>query len=286
MVDLNCLPTFAYQKQRGTRSRVSRQTKVSKATCRYQGRITNPRHISRSIIERDPWRESRRPRRWPRTLNWPRDIFKGLMYDMAPRPSSRNTPTPPSLLRSFPHCSSPECPRPKSRSLDPSNLCTCTTSSWDDRLTLTWYTTHISLQLRDPKVGISTIALSPFPARTVLGEYVGYVVPPDSVPGSSASDYVFDVMQGEGTLLACIDGTQVGSWTRFINHSCRPSVDFVWKRVGRETRVCAVTLRKVVVGQEITLDYGNEYWEQRRNRGLFCKCGEDNCRFREAEADA
>lgn len=66
-----------------------------------------------------------------------------------------------------------------------------------------------------------------------------------------------------------------GNHTRFINHSCAPNSQFrkfTW--LGHEHII--VVSRGVEAGEEITVDYSNEYWE-----GLdkVCLCGEACCRY-------
>lgn len=68
---------------------------------------------------------------------------------------------------------------------------------------------------------------------------------------------------------------QMGNFTRFINHSCRPNSQFerfYWR--GRERIV--VVSRGVAAGQEVTVDYSDRYWERLDKR---CLCGEGCCRF-------
>jgi SET domain-containing protein len=56
-------------------------------------------------------------------------------------------------------------------------------------------------------------------------------------------------------VVAYIDGLRMGSWMRFINHSCKPNVQFEAGNVGREIRFFAVSTRKV---RKVIIDYG--YW--------------------------
>lgn len=67
----------------------------------------------------------------------------------------------------------------------------------------------------------------------------------------------------------------MGNFTRFINHSCRPNTQFqkfVWQ--GSE-RIIVVS-RGVLAGCEITVDYSDYYWRQLNKK---CLCGEPCCRF-------
>jgi SET domain-containing protein len=133
-----------------------------------------------------------------------------------------------------------------------------------------------------PHLGIGAIARTPFARGTVLSEYVGEVIPydPCSTPPPD-NRYTFDIMGNSAEPLACIDALHVGSWTRFINHSCKPNAEYVLKRVGREARVCVEVIREIGVGGEIKVGYGSAYWKTMEELGMWCGCGEKGCRFGE-----
>ena len=54
-----------------------------------------------------------------------------------------------------------------------------------------------------------------------------------------------------------IDGSTRWNLGRYINHSCRPNA----KPVGRNGGIVIVTLRRIEPGEEITFDYGREYFD-------------------------
>src|SRR5215469_4098773 len=62
-----------------------------------------------------------------------------------------------------------------------------------------------------------------------------------------------------------IDGSPRWNLARYINHSCEPNA----KPVGRNGGIVVVALRRIEPGEEITYDYGEEYFD------LFLKA---NCR--------
>ncbi len=64
-----------------------------------------------------------------------------------------------------------------------------------------------------------------------------------------------------------IDGSSRRNVARYLNHSCRPNA----KPVLREGRIVIVALRRIEPGEEITYDYGKEYFDYFiRNGG--CRC--------------
>ena len=54
-----------------------------------------------------------------------------------------------------------------------------------------------------------------------------------------------------------IDGSSRRNLGRYINHSCRPNADAVL----RAGRIVFVALRDIAPDEEITLDYGEDYFE-------------------------
>ena len=54
-----------------------------------------------------------------------------------------------------------------------------------------------------------------------------------------------------------IDGSSRWNVARYLNHSCRPNA----KPVLRKGRIVFVALRRIAPGEEITYDYGREYFD-------------------------
>jgi hypothetical protein len=54
-----------------------------------------------------------------------------------------------------------------------------------------------------------------------------------------------------------IDGSSRKNLARYVNHSCKPNAHAVL----RKRRMVYVALRKIELGQEITVDYGKEYFD-------------------------
>ena len=71
-----------------------------------------------------------------------------------------------------------------------------------------------------------------------------------------------------------IDGSSRQNLARYVNHSCEPNADAIL-RMGQ---IVFVALRWIALGEEITLDYGEEYFD------LFIKG--DGCRCEKCGAKA
>jgi uncharacterized protein len=74
-----------------------------------------------------------------------------------------------------------------------------------------------------------------------------------------------------------IDGSPRWNVARYINHSCRPNA----KPVVRKGRIVFVALRSIAPGEEITYNYGREYFEFFfKKAGCRCKSCRENANTR------
>ncbi|KAJ5926267.1 SET domain-containing protein [Penicillium verrucosum] len=111
------------------------------------------------------------------------------------------------------------------------------------------------------------IARCEFDRGTAIAEFVGLVtkgIEGQDVMIGGSSERPYQVFQG-----------QMGNFTRFINHSCRPNTQFqkfYWRGIER----ILVVSRGVSAGSEITVDYSDSYWGKLKKN---CLCGETSCRF-------
>ncbi|KAK2764999.1 hypothetical protein FQN54_008698 [Arachnomyces sp. PD_36] len=128
--------------------------------------------------------------------------------------------------------------------------------------------------------GLGIRALQPIREGTLLGEYLGEVFPatlPDGTLLEVDPTYALSMTSpGSGPVLAVIDSSEYGNWTRFINHSCRPSTIFFADTIARRLGMFVSATRDIGMFEELTIDYGDDYF----NTGtMYCKCGEDCCRY-------
>ncbi|MDQ3685970.1 MAG: SET domain-containing protein [Acidobacteriota bacterium] len=112
--------------------------------------------------------------------------------------------------------------------------------------------------------GLGLFALQQIPAGRRIIEYTGPLVSNEEVEGSKFGKYFFRV-----NTKWVIDGSPRANTARYINHSCRPNSEaFISGR-----RVWIWSKGRIKGGEEITLDYGEEYFDDHiRPRG--CKCDE------------
>jgi SET domain-containing protein len=118
------------------------------------------------------------------------------------------------------------------------------------------------LRVGRSKAGLGLFAVSPIRKGQTAIEYVGNVVSDDSYVQNR---YIFEVGPGRS-----IDGSPRWNKARYINHSCRPNCE----AVNRRGRIFIIAKRPIAPGEELTYDYGREYFDQYiRPHGCRCeKC--------------
>ena len=110
--------------------------------------------------------------------------------------------------------------------------------------------------------GLGLFASENIPAGKRIIEYVGPFVSNEEVDRRSWGKYFFAV-----NTKWSIDGTERSNTARYINHSCRPNAEaFVTGR-----RVWIWSKRRIKAGEEITYDYGKEYFDM-HIKPVGCKC--------------
>lgn len=117
------------------------------------------------------------------------------------------------------------------------------------------------LRPKRSKAGIGLYTFSPIKKGACIIEYVGKILT-EKEEYNSNSLYLFEV-----TKKVTLDGRPKFNKAGYINHSCRPNAEVeIYKR-----RVYVMARRNIKVGEEITYDYGMEYWKEHvKPKG--CKC--------------
>jgi len=108
------------------------------------------------------------------------------------------------------------------------------------------------LAVRRTRTGLGLIALEPIPKGKRIIEYLGPLVS-NKIVDEATGRYFFGVNSKWS-----IDGSARANTARYINHSCRPNAEaFVTQR----RRVWIWAKRNIQSGEEITYDYGKEYFD-------------------------
>jgi SET domain-containing protein len=119
--------------------------------------------------------------------------------------------------------------------------------------------------------GLGLFATMPIERSAFIVEYSGPRIPTREAHARekiSSARYMFEI-NSRWT----VDGSARSNIGRYANHSCRPNAESVLKK----GKVILRALRAIEPGEEITYDYGEEYFELFiRPTGCRCaKCAED-----------
>ncbi|MCA1557166.1 MAG: SET domain-containing protein-lysine N-methyltransferase [Acidobacteria bacterium] len=117
------------------------------------------------------------------------------------------------------------------------------------------------LVIRRSATGLGLFTLEAIPAGVRIIEYTGPLISNEEVDRRRGR-YFFGVNSRWS-----IDGSLRSNLARYINHSCRPNAEaFISGR-----RVWIWSKRNIKAGEEITYNYGKEYFED-LIKPAGCKC--------------
>lgn len=116
-------------------------------------------------------------------------------------------------------------------------------------------------KIKRTAVGLGFFTLDPIPFDKKIIEYIGLILT-KAESDKKGGKYLMTLDEE-----FVIDGSPRNNKARYINHSCEPNA----KAYRSYTRVWIWSLRDIRAGEEITIDYGREYFdEQIKPKG--CKC--------------
>lgn len=115
--------------------------------------------------------------------------------------------------------------------------------------------------LKRSKTGLGLFAVSEIPKGTRIIQYTGKIITNEEVERHRGK-YLF-TLDAERT----IDGASRNNLARYINHSCRPNADSDII----DDEIWIIARRKIKPQEEITINYGKEYFEQ-FIKPIGCKC--------------
>jgi uncharacterized protein len=129
-----------------------------------------------------------------------------------------------------------------------------------------------SFRIGRSRTGLGLFATKPIKRSAYIATYRGPRLTneeSDRIEARGAA-YLFEVSK-----TVTIDGSPRYNVARYINHSCRPNA----KPVGRNGGIVIVALRRIEPDEEITYDYGKDYFWYFKEIG-GCRC--DHCRKKRA----
>ncbi len=118
-------------------------------------------------------------------------------------------------------------------------------------------------KVKRSSAGLGLFANAPFKKDDHIIEYTGERISHDEA-NRRGGLYLF-ILNDE----TVIDGKKHENTARYINHSCKPNAEAVYDE--DDNKVYIVAKKKITPGDEITYNYGKEYWnEYIQKKG--CKC--------------
>jgi uncharacterized protein len=101
--------------------------------------------------------------------------------------------------------------------------------------------------------GLGLFAVKPIKKRAYIVTYRGRLLKTDAADELErrGSKYMFEI-NSRWT----IDGASRRNLARYVNHSCRPNAE----AVQRKLKIVYVARRKIKADEEITVDYGKDYF--------------------------
>jgi SET domain-containing protein len=123
---------------------------------------------------------------------------------------------------------------------------------------------RFDLKVGRSRTGLGLFAQEPIKHGVRIVEYTGRTLKPGE-EYTSRSKYLFEVTRAK-----TIDGGVRSNAARYINHSCAPNCRA--ENTGR--RIYIVSRRWIEPGEELTYNYGKEYFDQHiKSKGCRClKC--------------
>jgi SET domain-containing protein len=120
---------------------------------------------------------------------------------------------------------------------------------------------RFDLKVGRSRTGLGLFAREPIKRGVRIVEYTGRTLKPGE-EYTSRSKYLFEVTRSK-----TIDGAVKSNAARYINHSCAPNCRA--ENTGR--RIYIVSRRRIEPGEELTYNYGKEYFDEHIKR-KGCRC--------------
>ena len=115
------------------------------------------------------------------------------------------------------------------------------------------------------RTGLGLFATEAIARRALIVEYSGQRIPTakaQEIESRRANKYMFEI-DARWT----IDGATRRNLARYVNHSCKPNAEAELVR----GRMMYRARKNIATGEEITVDYGEEYYELYLAKG-GCRC--------------
>ncbi len=118
--------------------------------------------------------------------------------------------------------------------------------------------------VKKSNAGLGLFTESPIKRKQFVIEYWGTIIT-DEEAEKKGGQYLFDIEDTNFT----IDGTTRKNLARYINHSCKPNCEANLE--GKRVFISAI--RNIKPGEELSYDYGKDYFKGMVKEKGGCRCG-------------
>ena len=122
--------------------------------------------------------------------------------------------------------------------------------------------------IKKSKTGLGLFARTAIAKNDFIMEYIGKKITTE-VADTLSTKYLFDLENG-----FTIDGASRSNTARYINHSCDENTE---AEISEDFRILIHAVKNIKAGEELTIDYGEEYFDE-FIRPYGCLCGGEHCR--------
>ncbi|MEZ5315493.1 MAG: SET domain-containing protein-lysine N-methyltransferase [Chlamydiales bacterium] len=122
----------------------------------------------------------------------------------------------------------------------------------------------VAIQWINEEIGYGLFSTKPFKQWQYIGEYTG-VLRRRSLFFPNTNRYCFMYpREWISTHAYTIDSKKQGNYTRFINHDDSPNCESIAVYCQGLFHILLRTIKTISSGEELTYDYGNGYWRNRK----------------------
>jgi SET domain-containing protein len=122
---------------------------------------------------------------------------------------------------------------------------------------------NYKLKVKKCNTGRGLFAMEDIPKGDCILEYFGKELTEEE-KYTSTSRYLFEINKK-----ITIDGWVKGNIARYINYACKPNAEFDTYK----NKIYVLALKKIKAGDQITIDYGEEYFDEYIKGNCLC----DSC---------
>lgn len=126
----------------------------------------------------------------------------------------------------------------------------------------------IEEKLISDTVGLGVFAQEEIPVDAFIGEYTGVVRRSSILHPLNDYSFKYPINDSIGRTLE-INAQEWGNFTRHINHSYEPNLDALIAFHDGIYRAIFVAIRPIEPGEQLTYNYGENYWSLRGNPLTF-----------------